>query len=298
MSANAGNKKWGGLDSLSQIAYKILTKTHYLSIFRIMDRRYREFYEELSRSYYEEKNVYASPSGKLRLHFIRRWVSNLGRGRILDAGCGSGINLTHYKGEIVGVDIGFENLIRAKRRLPNGMFIKGDIENLNFLKPASFDYVLMNEIIEHIPSPALALSGIYEALKPSGKLLITAPNWHRKRPIKEKPGILDAHNINYPEPDGYLHTAYKPEELKHLAESVGFKVVEYGTIEKEIRYWPTIVGLPFRIMEKIAGKRMLIYRAERATLNVVLVILKTLGIAHLMRLIIKDGRRSYIVAEK
>jgi SAM-dependent methyltransferase len=38
-----------------------------------------------------------------------------------------------------------------------------------------FDYVLCTEVLEHIPSPQMAISELTRVLKPGGKLILTAP---------------------------------------------------------------------------------------------------------------------------
>ena len=69
---------------------------------------------------------------------------------ILDAGCGTGLNLRHLPEGSVGVDINPRNVALLRQRLPNHTVIEGDVEALPF-DDASFGTVLCTEVIEHIP---------------------------------------------------------------------------------------------------------------------------------------------------
>lgn len=57
----------------------------------------------------------------------------------------------------------------------NAEWILMSADNLVF-KDNTFDAVLMIEVLEHIPDDKKAIKEAYRVLKPSGKLIITAPN--------------------------------------------------------------------------------------------------------------------------
>jgi len=75
---------------------------------------------------------------------------------ILDAGCGTGLNLRHLPEGSTGVDINPRNVELLQTRLPNHTIVEGDVEALPFAD-ASFGTVLCTEVIEHIPDPSAAL---------------------------------------------------------------------------------------------------------------------------------------------
>ena len=78
---------------------------------------------------------------------------------ILDAGCGTGLNLRHLPVGSTGIDINPRNVALLKQRLPNHQVIEGDVEALPFAD-ASFGTVLCTEVLEHVPDPAAALRGV------------------------------------------------------------------------------------------------------------------------------------------
>lgn len=101
--------------------------------------------------------------------------------RILDVGCGEGRALRRIKGlrpdlELFGMDISAVSPL-----LPEDVkFVQGGVENLStFYEPDMFDAVICQHVIEHLVSPLDLISGIYDILKPGGKVFIEAPNWTR-----------------------------------------------------------------------------------------------------------------------
>lgn len=90
---------------------------------------------------------------------LRAWRDRRGHASvvtILDAGCGDGINLL--------------GLRDAAARLP-----QGSLYHLPFAS-GSFDVVLCNHVIEHVPDLPTALSELRRVLRPRGLLIIGVPN--------------------------------------------------------------------------------------------------------------------------
>jgi SAM-dependent methyltransferase len=114
-----------------------------------------------------------------RLRWIERSVGPLPGRRVLDAGCGAG----HYVASLLergadarGVEIDTAKL--AKVRTPAGVrgrLVQGDLERAPFAS-ASFDLVLLNEVLEHVPDDAAALREAFRLLRPGGALVLFAPN--------------------------------------------------------------------------------------------------------------------------
>ena len=111
-----------------------------------------------------------------RARVVRRLVSKFATpGQpILDAGCGTGLNLRHLPPGSTGIDINPRNLELIRARLPQHRVVEGDIEAMPFTD-GSFGTVLCTEVIEHVPDPASALREFRRVLEPGGVLIGSVP---------------------------------------------------------------------------------------------------------------------------
>ncbi len=272
-----------------------------------MVARYREFYERAGELYPEDKFTYSSLSGIMRKKWVTRKIAQLPPGNLLDCGCNIGRLAAEWKrGMVIGVDIAFALLKKGKNLYPDINFIQGDLMNLRFLKPNSIDNALAIEVIEHLPRVDDFLKELTKVLKTNGTVLVTTPSYSRKRPVFTKIGILKSFGIKEGvEGEYYLHTAYKPEELKSLLENAGFEVVEYGSFEFETRGWVKPFTLLNRFYEGLAERffpcsRLNIFfmgLVNRIELNI-FYILDTIGLSWFIKKFFKEGRRTYVLARK
>jgi len=136
---------------------------------------------------------------------------------ILDAGCGTGLNLRHLPKGSVGVDINPRNVALLKQRLPDHVVIEGDVEHLPFTD-GSFGTVLCTEVIEHIPDPAAALHEYRRVLKPGGMLIGSVP----ARSMIWKLRFLSS-TCPHSEP---FHNEYLPNEVRTMLD--GWDVLHLG----------------------------------------------------------------------
>lgn len=121
--------------------------------------------------------------------------------RVLDLGSGSGrdvyliAQLVGPAGEVVGVDMTDEQLATAKAHIdwhrqqfgyerPNVRFLKGYLEKLDELdlKPASFDVVVSNCVINLCVDKLAVLRGAFDLLKPGGELYFADVYCDRRLP--------------------------------------------------------------------------------------------------------------------
>ncbi len=176
-----------------------------------------EFYNELARKYPESKIVYEGPSGKARLEFMSKILSEL-HGYLLDVGCNNYVYRRFWNGDYVGVDI-------ARKVLLCGSLegVWSDAIMLPF-QDCSFDYVLMSEVLEHLWKRVEALKEVYRVLKPSGEVLGSIPCNPKAKiwtvsymPELKKWGVKPYFYVH-----GHLPTWY----LKHLATLSNFKMIE------------------------------------------------------------------------
>lgn len=114
-----------------------------------------------------------------RMAWIERCAGALRGRRVLDAGCGAGDYsraLAARGAAVWGVEIDRDKL--AKSRVAagaHGRLVCGDLERAPFAQ-ASFDLVLYNEVLEHVPDDAAALRESFRLLRPGGVLVVFAPN--------------------------------------------------------------------------------------------------------------------------
>lgn len=95
--------------------------------------------------------------------------------RVLDAGCGTGRNMLEFGGlgTLHGVDASPDAIEFCRRR---GVLAvrQGEIESLPF-DDASFDLILVTDVIEHLRDDRAALSELHRVAVPDGRLLATVP---------------------------------------------------------------------------------------------------------------------------
>lgn len=98
-----------------------------------------------------------------------------GAPRILDAGCGTGLNVRRYSavGEVEGIDPSPEAVRFCHARgLENVR--EGGIESLPF-PDAGFDLVSATDVLEHVADDGAAAAELLRVTAPGGTLLLTVP---------------------------------------------------------------------------------------------------------------------------
>ena len=111
--------------------------------------------------------------------FFRSFLGQLSSGqRILDAGCGNGVETGSYAGqhEVHGVDYQDEYVAYCRKTYPQAQYRIGNLESLDY-PDASFDTVVMNQVIEHLENPERVLAELKRILRPGGLLLVATPNY-------------------------------------------------------------------------------------------------------------------------
>lgn len=104
------------------------------------------------------------------------------RGNVLDAGCGSGVDLINLGRlapgmALYGVDVSSVLLGQALQRpSPRPLSVhQAALEAIPFAD-ASFDAIASHEVVEHVEDPAVVLKEFFRVLKPGGVAVIATPN--------------------------------------------------------------------------------------------------------------------------
>ncbi len=263
----------------------------------------KSFYDSVGEHYDEEEAVYRTLRGRLRRKFVLDWLRRQ-EGALLEIGTNRGMYLAAYNGgPRVGVDLSLMVLRRA-RRLPTVSYAVADAERLTCFRPAVFDRVLCSEVIEHCFHPQRVFDSIAHVLKPGGSALITTPNYRGKRPEWAPLAEMEALGVTGEWNGRYFHTAFRPEELEQMARESGLRVLEAGTLEKQVKYavkLPAALLVSGRALNRVLKSKRFgewneafFQRFSAAVHEMV----RRAGLEPLFLRFVKEGVRSYIIVEK
>jgi SAM-dependent methyltransferase len=96
--------------------------------------------------------------------------------RILDIGCGFGESLGYHRSRgcaAFGVEAD-HNIARVAEHF--GFDVHVGLFDPRLYEEGSFDYVTMDQVIEHTTDPLRTLEGIKRLLRPGGRLILSTPN--------------------------------------------------------------------------------------------------------------------------
>jgi SAM-dependent methyltransferase len=146
--------------------------------------------------------------------------------RILDAGCGTGLNLRHLPPGSIGLDINPRNVAAAAARLPDHRVVLGDIEAMPF-EDDEFDAVVCTEVLEHVPNARRSLDEIKRVLKPGGVLIGSVP----ARSLIWRFRFLSS-TCPHAEP---FHNEYLPAEARQMLagfaiEKLGYSLMHFSVV--------------------------------------------------------------------
>jgi SAM-dependent methyltransferase len=161
--------------------------------------------------------------------------------RVLDAGCGAGEFVEEFArrgADSSGVEFNAEKVACYRQRHPDSPRVtQGDIAQIA-APDASFDLILFNEVLEHVPEEEAVLAEAHRLLRPRGILALFGPN--RLYPF-ETHGVLTrrSHRPLSPWIPGvpylpvrigrqwldYPARNYWPWELGRLVRAAGFRIV-------------------------------------------------------------------------
>lgn len=165
-------------------------------------------------------NVTLTPLIKRRLERIIQGLAPIrtdlrSKPKLLEVGCGGGLLLrvaSELGWDVYATEISTSCLALLEPWLGARLYT-GELPDAPFA-PASFDLIVMAEVIEHLPAPAAYLRAAYRLLAPGGTLFLTTPNYRGASYRLWGDGwrvVADEH-LNY----------FDPESVKRLVESTGF----------------------------------------------------------------------------
>jgi 2-polyprenyl-3-methyl-5-hydroxy-6-metoxy-1,4-benzoquinol methylase len=210
---------------------------------------------------------------------------------VLDAGCGAGAfvdAMARMGANARGVEYSEDKVQEWQSRNPGDDRVRqGDLEDLAY-PTDTFEVVLLNEVLEHVPDDNAALREIWRVLKPGGSLVMFSPN--RLYPIETHGVIRRSDNLHLgglrtpflpwlPVSIGakryrYWARNYWPRELASMARSAGFTVTSHSFV------WQTFENIS-------GGKARAIHRVAplaRAVANIAerLPVVRRFGVSQLI----------------
>jgi SAM-dependent methyltransferase len=105
---------------------------------------------------------------------VARSLEGRAPGRVLDVGCGPGINAQRFAGaEYVGVDINDDYLTVARSKY-RGHFMQADLEHADLSSLGQFDMILINSFLHHLQDSSVhrILGQVETLLDPNGRVHI------------------------------------------------------------------------------------------------------------------------------
>ena len=143
--------------------------------------------------------------------------------RVLDIGCGFGQSLAYHQArgcEVQGVEAD-ENIRRVADAF--GFKVHVGLFDPEIYAPSAFDYVTMNQVIEHVTDPLMVLRGLNKVLTSGGTGVLTTPNargWCAR--------LFRKYWINWHTP--YHLQFFSRDSIRMAAEQAGLVVSEIRTV--------------------------------------------------------------------
>jgi 2-polyprenyl-3-methyl-5-hydroxy-6-metoxy-1,4-benzoquinol methylase len=152
---------------------------------------------------------------------------------ILEVGCGTGatgaLALSEGRcGRYVGIEL-FEAAADEAREVLSEV-VTGNVEAMDFTwQPASFDALILSEVLEHLVEPRRVLKNLAPFIRPGGLVLASSPNISHWRVIRElimgrfemaDQGVFDRTHLRW----------FTPSTFVAMFEDAGFRVDETGPV--------------------------------------------------------------------
>lgn len=155
---------------------------------------------------------------KVIVQMIRSKLKDTTEKTALDYGCGTGLiglGLNDLFASMLFVDSSPKMLEQVNQKLQNNPIGSAStlcLDLLNGIPPTlAVDYIIMAQVLLHIPNTRLILSRVYETLKPGGHLIIV--DFDKNEDITSDK----------------VHNGFVQTELISLAEQIGFRSTESET---------------------------------------------------------------------
>lgn len=167
-----------------------------------------------------------------------RWVPR--NVRVLDVGCGFGQSLGYHTArgcEVYGVEAD-ENIRRVVEKF--GYKVHVGLFDEKVYERDFFDYITMDQVIEHVSEPVSALRGVAQILKSGGTAILSTPNaqgWGAR--------LFGRRWINWHSP--YHQQFFSRQSMRLAAQQAGLVLTEVKTVTNSewlLYQWIHLVTFP------------------------------------------------------
>lgn len=165
--------------------------------------------------------------------------------RVLDVGCGTGTlaGLFLDRGcRVVGIDLSERGVALARQEYPQARFevMPADEQMRDRLEEDPFDLVVSTEVIEHLYAPGPFLRGCFDALRPSGRVIISTPyHGYLKNMLIALAGRFDEH-VGAREQGGHIKF-WSRVSLSAALRDAGFTDIEFQGAGRAPLVWMSMV---------------------------------------------------------
>ena len=161
---------------------------------------------------------------------LQKFIKLVGRGKVLDLGCGSGIQsktLSEAGLEVTGIDFAEKMIEEATKKVPEAAFFTMDILDLDF-PPEHFDGVYARASLLHTPKNKIkqVLKNLHKILKRNGIMYVALKEGESERDVYDE-GLGVSRFFAF----------YKEDEFKKLLEEEHFQLMETMYAQTERNRW-------------------------------------------------------------
>lgn len=169
---------------------------------------------------------------------------------ILELGCGNGatglLALRERKcGRYVGIEM-FEPMAAQAQQVLTAVHV-GNVESIDLpYAPATFDALIISEVLEHLLEPEKVLIRLVELVKPGGRVFASSPNIAHWRPIMDlifgrfeytDKGLMDRTHLRW----------FTPSSFQRMFANAGVAIDSFGPLVR--------VSKPKRLLFGLLGPR-------------------------------------------
>lgn len=179
-----------------------------------------EIYRQMDSSVYEAELRGRARTARRHLAIVERYAR---RGRILDAGCASGLFLAGAADagwEVTGIEPAEALFQRARAALDGrGQVLPATLETAG-LPEGYYDAITLWDVLEHVPDPLTVMKRCRALLKPGGHLFLNVPDLDSlaARLLGRRWPLLLAEHLNY----------FNRESLRWCGEHAGLTWLRFG----------------------------------------------------------------------